>query len=46
MSSLEAYNASKSYIIPHLTGPWSKYREGVNYQVEVTRFLGLLIYLS
>jgi hypothetical protein len=32
ISSLEAYNASKAYIIEHLTGAWSKYREAVNYQ--------------
>ncbi|MBV8969496.1 MAG: hypothetical protein JO331_10620 [Verrucomicrobia bacterium] len=32
VSSLEAYNASKAYIIQHLTGAWSKYREAVNFQ--------------
>jgi hypothetical protein len=32
ISSLEAYNASKAYIIEHLTGAWRKYREAVNYQ--------------
>jgi hypothetical protein len=32
VSSAEAYNASKAYIIQHLTGAWSKYREAVNYQ--------------
>ena len=32
VSSLEAYDASKAYIIEHLTGAWSKYREAVNYQ--------------
>jgi hypothetical protein len=32
VSSLDAYNASKSYIIEHLTGAWSKYREAVYYQ--------------
>jgi hypothetical protein len=32
VSSLEAYNASKAYIIEHLTGAWSKYRETINYQ--------------
>jgi len=32
VSSLEAYNASKAYIIEHLDGAWSKYREAVNYQ--------------
>jgi hypothetical protein len=32
ISSLEAYNASKAYIIEHLTGAWRKYHEAVNYQ--------------
>jgi len=32
VSSLEAYNASKSYIIKHLTDAWSKYREAIKYQ--------------
>lgn len=32
VSSLEAYNASKAYIIEHLNGAWTKYREAVNYQ--------------
>jgi hypothetical protein len=32
VSSLEAYNMSKAYIIEHLTGAWSKYREAVYYQ--------------
>jgi hypothetical protein len=32
VSSLEAYNASKAYIIQHLTSAWRKYREAVYYQ--------------
>jgi hypothetical protein len=32
VSSLEAYKASKSYIIQHLSGAWGKYREAVYHQ--------------
>jgi hypothetical protein len=32
VSSLEAYKASKSYIIQHLNDAWSKYREAVYHQ--------------
>ena len=32
VSSLEAYNASKAYIVQHLTDAWNKYREAVRYQ--------------
>jgi hypothetical protein len=32
VSSLDAYKASKSYIIKHLHGAWSKYKEAVDHQ--------------